>query len=181
MVTWVVLSLVLAWSNCPLGNAIGDALPGLAASLVDIPGGRSRSRPGSEVDRSLWQWHDASATTAMRAAAPAPAARPFGRRNQGDSCFECLVVFDVFQSDNDGFGRQSVPNCISPRPPLRASVFGPVLLSALSRLGSIFWNEVIGVRGRRPFCRRSSSRRCLDQEPCRLCLPGMLPLRLQCH
>jgi hypothetical protein len=27
---------------------------------------------------------------------------------------KCLIVFDVFQSDNDGFGGQSVSNCISP-------------------------------------------------------------------
>jgi len=26
-----------------------------------------------------------------------------------DIRFECLIVFDVFQSDNDGFGGQSVP------------------------------------------------------------------------
>jgi len=39
-----------------------------------------------------------------------------------------LRVFDVFQSDNDGFGGQSVPNRISPDRRLPASVFGPVLL-----------------------------------------------------
>ena len=42
---------------------------------------------------------------------------------KGDSRFECFVVLDVFQSDNDGFGSQSVPNCISPRSTLASSVF----------------------------------------------------------
>ena len=29
-----------------------------------------------------------------------------------DILFECLIVFDVFQSDNDGFGSQSVPRSL---------------------------------------------------------------------
>ena len=33
-----------------------------------------------------------------------------------DSRFECSIVFDVFQIDNDGFGGQSVPSCVLPRP-----------------------------------------------------------------
>jgi hypothetical protein len=40
-----------------------------------------------------------------------------------DSRFERLIVFDVFQSDHDGFGSQSVPNCISPRPPFASFGF----------------------------------------------------------
>jgi hypothetical protein len=32
-----------------------------------------------------------------------------------DILFECLIVFDVFQSDNDGFGGQSVSNCVTKR------------------------------------------------------------------
>jgi len=40
-----------------------------------------------------------------------------------DSRFECLIVFDVFRSDNDDFGSHSVSNCISPRPPLASFSF----------------------------------------------------------
>ena len=50
----------------------------------------------------------------------------------------CLVVtldsLDVFQSDNDRFGRQSVPNCISPRPPFASFSFRT---SAPERIGAI--------------------------------------------
>jgi hypothetical protein len=40
-----------------------------------------------------------------------------------DSRFECLIVFDVFRSDNDDFGSHSVSNCISPRPPVASFSF----------------------------------------------------------
>jgi hypothetical protein len=44
-----------------------------------------------------------------------------------------LRVFDVFQSDNDGFGGQSVPNRISPRPPLAS--FGVRTGAAVALIG----------------------------------------------
>src|SRR5260370_11093332 len=57
---------------------------------------------------------------------------------------------------------------------LPASVFGPVLLSALLRLASICRNEVISLSSHRQFCRRSSPHRCLDQGSRRLGLAGTL-------
>jgi hypothetical protein len=51
-----------------------------------------------------------------------------------DGRFECVIVFDVFQSDNDGFGSQSVPNRISPRPPF--AILGP-RAGASERIASI--------------------------------------------
>jgi hypothetical protein len=43
---------------------------------------------------------------------------------------ECLIVFDVFQSDNDGFGGQSLSMHYRRDRRLPTSVLGPVLVSA---------------------------------------------------
>ena len=39
-----------------------------------------------------------------------------------DGCFECLVVFNIFERGNDGLRRQSMSDCVLPRPPF--SIFG---------------------------------------------------------
>jgi hypothetical protein len=72
---------------------------------------------------------DASRSTSSRCMAVS------GVAIKGDSCFECLVVFDVFQSDNDGFGSQSVPNCISPRPPFASVSFRTCALECVASVG----------------------------------------------
>src|SRR6516162_1475500 len=71
-----------------------------------------------------------------------------------DGCFERLIVLNIFQSDDDSFGRQTMSDCIVPRSPF--SVFGPVLLSALRRLASICRNEVIPSRDPRSSVKQSS-------------------------
>jgi hypothetical protein len=35
-----------------------------------------------------------------------------------NGCFECVVILNVFQSDDDSFGRQSMSDCVLPRSPL---------------------------------------------------------------
>ena len=82
---------------CSLEKATGDALrflPGVVGSLVHT-GGRSKSRPGSERDRSQWRWHDACATTAMRSEAGHQLAfhGSSGIVICDDIRFECLILF----------------------------------------------------------------------------------------
>jgi hypothetical protein len=74
-----------------------------------------------------------------------------------DGCFECVIVFDVFQSDNDGFGSQSVPDRISPRRPFAVSALS-IDLDLPSR--------VIRSRARRCFWkRRPQFARSIDTAP----------------
>src|SRR5262245_61817799 len=51
-----------------------------------------------------------------------------------DGCFECLVVFNVFERDNDGLRRQSMSDCVLPRPPFAVFGFRP---GAARRIASI--------------------------------------------
>src|SRR5262245_2428358 len=51
-----------------------------------------------------------------------------------DGCFECLVVFNVFERGNDGLRRQSMSDCVLPRPPF--AVFG-FRTGAAQRIASI--------------------------------------------
>jgi hypothetical protein len=51
-----------------------------------------------------------------------------------DGRFKCSVVSNIFQSDNDGFGRQSMSDCVLPRPPFAIGGFGT---GAPERIASI--------------------------------------------
>src|SRR6516164_6590751 len=51
-----------------------------------------------------------------------------------DGCFECLVVFNIFERDNDGFRRQSMSDCVLTRPPFAIFGFRP---SAPQRIASV--------------------------------------------
>src|SRR5262249_28743734 len=51
-----------------------------------------------------------------------------------DGCFECLVVFNIFERGNDGLRRQSMSDCVLPRPPFAIFGFRP---SAPQRIASI--------------------------------------------
>src|SRR5258708_8604720 len=90
-----------------------------------------------------------------------------------------LDSFRCLPERHDDFGSHSCRTAFRRDRRLPASVFGPVLLSALLRLASICRNEVISLSSHRQFCRRSSPHRCLDQGSRRLGLAGTLALRLQ--
>jgi hypothetical protein len=51
-----------------------------------------------------------------------------------DGCFERLIVLNIFQSDDDSFGRQTMSDCIVPRSPF--SIFG-FRTRAAERIASI--------------------------------------------
>src|SRR5215472_2557954 len=133
---------MLAWNIC-LRDAIGDAPPGLVTNVMVIPAVaedlgldlKKIGLNGGGTTHAPQQRCDPEHQLALH--------RSSGVVINGDSCFECLVIFDVFQSGNDGFSSQSVPKCISPRPPLASFGLRPVLLSALRRLASICRNEVM--------------------------------------
>jgi len=97
---------MLAW--------IGDAPPGLVTNLMVIPAVaedlgldlKKIGLNGGGTTHAPQQRCDPEHQLALH--------RSSGVVINGDSCFECLVIFDVFQSGNDGFSSQSVPKCISP-------------------------------------------------------------------
>src|SRR5262245_41873929 len=51
-----------------------------------------------------------------------------------DGCLECLVVFNIFERGNDGLRRQSMSDCVLPRPPFAIFGFRP---GAPQRIASI--------------------------------------------
>ena len=63
---------------------------------------------GSQEGRSQWRWRDEGATIVMRAEAPTPAPRQFRRSRD-------FIVFGVFQSSDDRFGCQSMPDSVGSR------------------------------------------------------------------
>src|SRR5258708_12911422 len=85
-----------------------------------------------------------------------------------------LDSFRVVPERHDDFGSPSCRTAFRRDRRLPASVFGPVLLSALLRLASICRNEAISLSSHRQFCRRSSPHRCLDQGSRRLGLAWTL-------
>src|SRR6516165_9465555 len=52
-----------------------------------------------------------------------------------DGCFERLVIFNIFERDNDGFRRQSMSDCVLPRPPFAIFGFRPGAAQRIAPIG----------------------------------------------
>ena len=153
-----LLPLMVLWANLHGGFTLGLFLAaGFGLGRRSI-GGTKRIRHISDASRST-----SSRSTVVRAP---------------QSTMTAVRMLDSVSMPSRATTTISarVSNCIRRDRRMLASVFEPVLLSALPRSASICRNEIIDLSSHRRFCSRSCRHQCLDQGRA---FAGTLPLRLQ--
>ena len=156
-----LLPLMVLWANLHGGFTLGLFLAagfGLEATVA-----------AQSVARNAY------ATSAMQAGAPA---RAITVVRAPQSTMTAVRMLDSVSMPSRATTTISarVSNCIRRDRRMLASVFEPVLLSALPRSASICRNEIIDLSSHRRFCSRSCRHQCLDQGRA---FAGTLSLRLQ--